>query len=356
MKCWRFTLIAGLIAVALSAAEMKMTIEQLRGFLRSSRQLNHPDRQVADFLKQVKLTERLDERTIEDLQGQGIGPRTVSSLKALAEASATLPPPPKPVAAVAPKPVPPPSQQEMDQVLKDVTEYALDYAKRLPNFICTQVTRRYVDPAGLEFFQLQDTVTAKLTFFEQKEDYQIVLVNNRYVTRKSMDQLGGATSTGEFGSMLKEIFDPASRTQFEWQRWATLRGKRMHVFAYRVPQAYSKWSIVWEKTDRVVPAYHGLIFVDRDALTIMRVTLEAEDIPPSFPIQKARTILDYDWQEIAGKQYVLPLRASVSMRAGKLLTRNDVEFRLYKRFGAEATITLTPDPLPESQLTEQPKP
>lgn len=352
----KILLLNGLLAASLGAAEMKMTVEQLRAFIRSSRQLNHPDRQVSDYLKQVKLTERLDERTLEDLQGLGAGPKTLSSLKSLADSSVALPEPPKRVAPVRPQPIEPPPAAEQAQVLQDVTDYAMDYAKKLPNFICTQVTRRYADPSGLEFFNLQDTVTAKLTFFEQKEDYQVVLINNRYVSKKSIDQLGGATSTGEFGSMLKEIFEPESKTKFEWSRWATLRGKRMHVYTYRVPQQNSKWSIVWEKTDRIVPGYRGEIFVDRETLAITRVTLQAEDIPVSFPIQQARTVLDYEWQDIAGKEYMVPLRASVAMRAGKLLTRNDVEFRLYKRFGAEATITMTPEPLPESQVTEQSKP
>ena len=37
------------------------------------------------------------------------------------------------------------------------------------------------------------------------------------------------------------------------------------------------------------------------------------------------------------------------MRSGKVLVKNDTEFRLYKKFGAEATITYTPEPLPESK-------
>jgi hypothetical protein len=210
------------------------------------------------------------------------------------------------------------------------------------------VTRRYVDPAGLEFWQQQDVVTAKLSYFEQKEDYKIVLVNNRMVDT-TMERLGGATSTGEFGSMMREIFEPATRARFEWERWATLRGRRMHVFSYRVPQETSKWQIVYEKSDAIRPAYKGLIYVDRDELSIMRITLEAENIPFSFPVQQAMTMLDYDHQKIQAGEFILPLKAVIRMRSGKLLVKNEVEFRNYNRFGAEATITYTPDPLPEDK-------
>jgi len=39
------------------------------------------DRTLADYVKKIKLTDRLDDVTIENLQGEGIGPKTVQALK-----------------------------------------------------------------------------------------------------------------------------------------------------------------------------------------------------------------------------------------------------------------------------------
>ena len=69
------------------------------------------------------------------------------------------------------------------------------------------------------------------------------MVNDRLVTGMSHDKVGGNRSSGEFGSMLEDIFDPSSNTKFEWQRWATLRGRRMHVFSFTILKPYSKYSI-----------------------------------------------------------------------------------------------------------------
>ena len=42
-------------------------------------------------------------------------------------------------------------------------------------------------------------------------------------------------------------------------------------------------------------------------------------------------------------------------REGKMLGKNVMQFSLYRKFGADATITFdTPDPIPEDQLKEQP--
>jgi hypothetical protein len=333
-------------------AQTTLSVEQLVSFVNSSIRLKHPDRQVATYIARLKLKEKLDDATIEDMQGMGAGPKTIEALKTLRDATRNLeapkPPTPKPVPAA----IPPPSAAEQARVLKEIREYALNYSKSLPNFICVQVTRRYADRTGMQFWAPQDTITARLSYFEQKEDYKVMLVNDR-PSEASFDALGGATSTGEFGSMLREIFEPDSHTRFAWERWATLRGKRTHVYKFYVSQLNSKYRIDWQRKQQIVVAYMGLIYVDRDTDTILRITLNC-DIPPSFPVQEAATVLDYDMVKIGDREFMLPLKAVVNMREAKYLTKNDVEFRMYRKFETDAVIKFeTPDALPEDQTKEQ---
>jgi hypothetical protein len=351
----RVALLALLVCLVASA-QMSLNVKQLVSWVQSSIELKHEDRKIADLLRKVKLTERLTDSTIEDLQGLGAGPKTLEALRSLRDASKKLKA--APAAAPAPKPkavtIPAPGEAEQSQILDQVREYAQNYTKRLPDFICTQVTRRSVDPSGTENWVPEDTIMAKLTYFEQKEDYKLIMVGN-HATDMKYDQLGGASSSGEFGSLLREVFAPASHAQFRWQRWATLRGKRMHVFSYRVAQPFSKWHVVFERKQDITPGYRGLIYVDSSNQMVMRVTLEAEDLPPTFPIQDARTKLDYDYVTISAQEYVLPLRAEIRMRQGKYLSKNEIEFRMYRKFGAETSITFdTPPPLPAEKTQEQP--
>ncbi len=344
-----------LLAACLAAlGQSALTVEQLVSFVTSSVRLKHDDRQVADYLRGVKLTSRLDERAIIELQAAGAGPRTVEALRALQSASRNLPAPPKPATKAKPPEIPPPSPEQQRKILEETREYAMNYTRRLPDFICTQVTRRYVDPAGLEFWQTDDVLTARLSYFEQKEDYKLMLVNGRY-TEMPYQAVGGAISQGEFGSMMREIFEPATEAAFRWERWATLRGRRMHVFAYAVEQSRSKWSIDYQQRERITPGYNGLIYVDSDTGKVSRITLEADGVPPAFPIQQVSSTLDYDFAEIGEQPHMLPLRAVMRMRQGRALFKNEVEFRLYRKFSAEATISFeTPEPLAEERLTEQP--
>ena len=343
-----FTLVA--------AGQIKFTVDQLVSFVKSSVKLKHPDAQVAAYLKKVTLAEQLPPGKIEDLLATGMGPKTYDQLQSMVLATASLPAP-KAVAAIhetVAKPIPPPSAAEQQKLMEALREYALNYDKTLPDFLCTQVTRRFYDPSGLEYWVSADTITAKLSYFQHKEEKKVLFVNNQY---KDIDweKLGGASSTGEFGDMLREIFERDTQATFQWERWGTLRGKRNHVIRYNVQQANSKWAIVYEKSMTIRPAYMGLIFADAGTGLITRVTLEALDLPASFPVQVARNQLDYDYAEISGSTYLLPLRAEVRMREGRLLIRNDIEFRNYRKFGADTSITFdTPEPLGSELVNETP--
>lgn len=53
-----------------AAAEMSLTVAQLITFIRSAIERKNPDKQVAEYLRHVKMAEKLDDQTIEELQGQ----------------------------------------------------------------------------------------------------------------------------------------------------------------------------------------------------------------------------------------------------------------------------------------------
>jgi hypothetical protein len=343
-----------LAGALLVCAQQKMTVSQLKTVLRSSIRLQHNDKQVAEYIRKVQLTERLTHRDVEELFQEGLGPRATDELRKLVAATAALPPPIREPAPAKPVPLPAPSSTEQARVISEAREMALSYTKRLPDFLCLQVTRRYIDPSGLEMYQLMDTVAERLSYFEQKEDYKLISINGKW-TDADRWKLGGATSSGEFGTMLREIFEPSTEADFQWERWGKLRGRICHVYSFRVRQDRSKWHISWQRQLEIVPGYRGLIYIDRDVPMVLRVTMEAVDIPPSFPIQEARTVLDYDFVDIAGNEYLLPLRSEMRMREGRLLVKNQVEFRSYRKFGAEAIITFDPnlEPIPEDKLKEE---
>lgn len=335
--------------------QRQMSVPDLVTFIKSSIQMRNDDRAVAATVRRLKLTNRLDAGTVEDLQGLGAGPQTLAALRELITASANqpivapVPPPPPPVA------IPPPSPAELKKILAEITEKALDYTKSLPNFICAQVTTRSFDPSGTESWHQADRIQEQLSYVDGKEDYKVVLINNLPVANKKHEDLGGITSSGEFGTMLYQIFAPQTETEFNWERWATLRGKRMYVFSFRVAQPNSDYSIYHQNSGRtIVAGYHGLIYADAETRQVMRIKMDCDGLE-GFPINQVSLTLDYAPTKISEQSFVLPMAAEVRSREGRTLGKNVMQFSLYRKFGAEATITFdTPDAIPEDQLKEQP--
>jgi hypothetical protein len=362
----RFRQLGAVLVFCLAATAQAQTLklDELMKFLTSSVELKMTDTEVAKYLAKAKLSERLDDVTIEKLLASGIGPKTLNALRVLRDQSESLSTA-KPVAA-APKVELPPAPNAVEQaaIIEEVREYALNYSKSLPNFLSTQVVRRYQAGAPGSRYNTRssepswvqvDLLTLRLSYFDQKEEYTLIMHNNKPTTQ-DYKSVGGATSTGEFGSLLRDIFEPRTHARFGWDRWARLRDQLVMAFSYSVEQANSQWGIEYEKKDHIVPAYSGRILIDKDTHVVLRITLNADNIPATFPVKMATTILDYDYTDISGHQFLLPLKSETQMSADGVLSRNDTEFRLYRKYSAESGITydITPDALPADQTKETP--
>jgi hypothetical protein len=387
---FRLSLLVFCFALTLQA-QMQMNVEQLVEFVRSELALKQQsDKQIAAYLRQkVQLTEKLTDKTILDLEAQGAGPKTVQALQDLRDRTGSLKPPthdatyspatspdntltsgpPTAILSSAAPPMPPPNSVRQQQILDHIREYAMSYTQNLPNFVCVEVIRRSVDPYASDHYRSIGNVMARVSYNEGQENYQVYSVNGHYeeTTIEHAAGNGGAISTGEFGSMMREIFERRSEAEFGWDHWARLRGKLVAVFNFFVDSGHSSYSIAYSSgpgdEQRIITAYRGLIYADQETGRIDRIKFVAVDIPRTFPVSEATEILDYDEVEISGEPYICPLMAVLYMSAGREKSKNVIEFRNYRKFDIGSVITYgksetpsseVPAPLPESKAEEQP--
>jgi hypothetical protein len=317
--------------------------------MRSSIQQHTDDVKVANYLKNVKLSQKLEDRVIEELQTEGLKPRSVNALKVLAAGSASLPaaevkkieppaPPPE-------EPAPPKEQQE--KIIEAAREYALNYSKSLPNFICAQSTKQYDNN------RMYGNVLAKLTYYEQHEKYETISVNDK-MTNKAYDALDGSISTGEFGSMLRGIFDPMTDAHFEWSTWKVVAGHKCYVFKFDVDQPHSSWQIEDRQAHiKIEPAYTGFVWIDVKDNSVVEFYMKALDMPATFPITKAESRLHYDTVDISGIPFVLPARAEMHLLSGRDDQKNVITFHNYQKYSADATLKFD-EPVEDTPATPNP--
>ena len=338
-----------LCAAAALLAQSGLSYTQLRQFIKSSVEQRLKDKEVANYLRKQVVRFAITDRLVEEFVGWGIGPRTLKALETMQTATAGMPEPKSAAAAstgAQPRQPPPPSERKQREVIEEARRQARAYTDELPNYVCLQITRRYFDPTGLEMDWLKhDEIKTRLSYFDSRENYETLSVND-VVSNKGFSDLGGTTSTGEFGSVLGGLFAPETDARFRWARHSLLRGKPVYVFHMEVPQSRSSWSLTWsggpgQTTDlrRIRAGYTGLVYIGKESGRVLRIVMEAQDIPAGFPMQEARSRLDFDFIALSGDSFLLPLKAQTFLRSGRFLSRNELEFRLYRKFTAEATIS-----------------
>jgi hypothetical protein len=350
-------LLVTLILVAtLAFAQRTMNIVQLEGFVKSSVEQKLDDKQIAEVLKRTRLSEKLDAKTLSALMNLGAGPHTSAALRELSDTSAALPPPPPPEAAAAPKLVfksstLSPTTEQQTEILAGIRDYALNYTANLPNFLCNQITHRQVDATGTgDHFREADKLQEQLTYFDHHESYKVMAVNGQMVSNKDHLKLGGAISSGEFGSMMYEIFEPESDTEFNFDHVGKWDGQIVNEFRYRVRKERSHYSIFHEGVNRtIIAGYHGVIYAAADSSAVVRITLECEEIPRDFPVQDVKLDMRYGIARISDQDYMVPVKWDMRSRDGKYLSWNSAEFALYRKFEASTTLKFDTDAEPDSK-------
>jgi hypothetical protein len=344
-----------LSAASIALAQRPMSVADLSTFIKSQIKLKADDRTTANFLRTVKVTQKLEDTVVEQLQGLGAGPKTVAALRKLEEDSASLaaaPPPPPPV--VRPT-APPPDSMEQAEALAAMKQYALNYTTKLPNYLCVQITRRHYDPKDRRYRSGGDVIQETLSFNDRKETYTVQMYNGQSVHNMSHDRLGGVRSSGEFGSMLHNIFIPENDAKFDWDHWGTLRGKPMYVFSYRMEKDHGYSMRDDEAHKEYTSAYTGLVYADKETKEIQRITLKTVEIPSDFTVKDVELKLDYKPTEISGHVYTLPFHYQLDSDDIHGKSNNEADFKMYQVYSADTSITYEDaGPTPEDQLKEQP--
>jgi hypothetical protein len=233
-----------------------------------------------------------------------------------------------------------PESPQPSALMDRVRLKAQEYSDNLPNFVCEQVIRRFEGRKrnNRDKWRLEDTVTAEVILVDGEEDYRNARRNGKPVTWESVRETG-TYSAGEYGRVMPTLMATAEFTAAGSEMIRTVQAE---VYTYTVAKQRSRWRLEFSG-QHTYPKHRGRVWIDRDALTILRIEMEALDLDPQFPISHAETTLDYGPVTIEDVVYLLPVRAAAlaCMTMENRCDKNEIEFRKHQRFGAESTITTT---------------
>jgi hypothetical protein len=237
----------------------------------------------------------------------------------------------------------PPDGAEQDRLLESIEAYAAGYVSGLPNFLCEQVTHQYEAALNSNRWRQGDSLTSRLTFQGGEEKRVLELVNGKPADPERRQWRTPLTTEGEFGTLLGTVAGPGGEATFTWNRWETLRGKRLAVFDFSVDKERSTLRMRLSDMAQAVLPYHGSLFADPVTGAVWRITnATTSDIPPKLEMRDISTVIDYDETTIGDKQYLLPVSATVSVTTWSRRIRNEIQFQGYRKFEADSVIHFEP--------------
>jgi hypothetical protein len=228
-----------------------------------------------------------------------------------------------------------------DPVIQGAREAASQFTESLPNYVVKQFTTRYQTDAAhgnRTSWQALDVVTADVVCENGKESYKNILVNGK-APREDIEKTG-SWSTGEFATVLQGILAPYTDADFHNKRATTINNHAAFRYDYTVAQERSGWH-VYASSESYVPGYTGSIWIDKENFRVLRIEMSAVNMPKSFALDAVESAVDYDYVMISDQKYLLPTASEAlsCMRGTSECTRNVIQFRNYKKFGADTSIT-----------------
>ncbi|MBV9265128.1 MAG: VWA domain-containing protein, partial [Acidobacteriaceae bacterium] len=231
-----------------------------------------------------------------------------------------------------------PAEAQIAELLSRAQQKAGTYVQSLPNFICIERTERSVDPSGLGRWHHKDNIAELLRYNDRQERRVTLEVNGRKSSLERED-FKGTLSYGEFGGMFEAIFRPEAKAAFHWKQTDMLGNATVQVFSYNVTRDTSDFTIRDDSGVAGKVAFHGLLYIDETTNEIRRITMDAVEVPENFVIRTASFAVDYDYVDIGGHDYLMPVSGSMTVGKGKRgVVLNEIEFRDYRKYGAESSL------------------
>ncbi len=228
------------------------------------------------------------------------------------------------------------SQNPSAPLIERAREAAFEFSQNLPNFICKEVMARYMQ-RGRDETPL-DVVSAEIIYDHAKETYRNVKIDDR-PTDRNLEEISGSWSTGEFASTLLGLFSPDTNARFRSGGATSISGFPAQVYDFDVPMANSRWTVHAE-SQTLVPAYKGSVWVDPSTARVLRIEMQARNLPSDFPMDTIESAVDYSYVMIGGKSFLLPVHAESlgCPRGAGSCSHNIIDFRNYHEFRVDVKI------------------
>jgi hypothetical protein len=217
----------------------------------------------------------------------------------------------------------------------------------MPNYTCLQTIERSKRLPKRRKFELIDVLRLEVGLVEGKELF--AWPGSGKFEDKELSEIvppGGAIGNGAFAAHANSVFQgrAASITFEGWEE-----NPRRARYAFRVPQNLSGYVIRHPSKAKAIVGYHGKFWVTPEDERVVRIEVEADDVPLFLEVLATGSSIDYSLVRIGETDYWLPTASTMKItNIDTAEYRNETIFSGCRQFAGESSLRFD-DPEPDEK-------
>jgi hypothetical protein len=222
------------------------------------------------------------------------------------------------------------------------------------NCTCVETVARSSRKSEKGRLESIDTVQFEVAWIGGKELFS--LPGERRFTQRPLDALVnlGMSAEGLFGSFVHALFSTNVATMVPAEE-STSTGRRIVQYRFRFPGMMSHYTLTNAAGSARV-AWSGSVWADADSLELVRLIVEADDIPVGLGIRSAVTEIDYGKYQLDTSMLQLPQTSTVTMTYWNgAMNVNRTDFSQCRAFSAASDVSFGETSSRAGELTDVPE-
>jgi hypothetical protein len=203
-------------------------------------------------------------------------------------------------------------------------------------FVCSEVIERFKGSQPEDGRHI-DTVSAKVSFESGTEHYSEVRQNAK--SKPAISSIGGAWSSGEFGTLLRQTQRLFITHNLVFERYDDLEDVSAAVFVINVASEDSPWDLEVRSQHYRVP-FRTRVWVSETGGEILKIERVSTNMPAQIGISEIRWNVVLKQVQLNGRTWLLPHMGEYAVLYDNASHRewNTMAFSNYQRYGSEVAI------------------
>jgi len=230
---------------------------------------------------------------------------------------------------------------ERPPLLNRIRLQMTDNLARLPNYTCLQTIERMTRKPESRRFAFVDMVRLEVALVNGNELFSWPGAGKFEDIEIGDLVSGGAIGNGNFALHARSVF-LSSAPEFRYLGLLNRGDTPLHAWSYRVDVRHSGYTLRVGQMEAIV-GYHGTFWADPNTLDLVRLEVQADDIPGRLQLSAAGDAIEYQRVPIGGETFLLPRSSEMELVSALNhgASTNRTRFSSCRQYTGESVLSFT---------------